>query len=68
MSRSFQVSEKLKLESMVEGFNLTNHLNGVTLNGVFGTGLYPSNPSSNFGQITAVNDSRSLQLALRLRF
>jgi len=68
LSRSFQVSEKLKLESMVEGFNLTNHLNGVTLNGVFGTGLYPSNPSSNFGQITAVNDSRSLQLALRLRF
>ncbi len=68
LSRSFQISEKLTLESMVEGFNLTNHLNGVTLNGVFGTGAYPSNPSSTFGQITAVNDSRSLQLALRLRF
>ena len=68
LSRSFQLSERLRLEGMAEGFNLTNHVNGVTLNGVFGTGAYPTNPSPTFGQITAVNDSRSLQLALRLRF
>jgi len=68
LSRSFQITERLKLEGMVEGFNLGNHVNGVTLNGVFGTGAYPTNPSPTFGQITAVNDSRSLQLALRLRF
>ena len=68
LSRSFQVSERLRMEGLAEAFNLTNHVNGVTLNGVFGTGAYPSNPSSTYRQITAVNDSRSLQLALRLRF
>lgn len=56
------------MEGLAEAFNLTNHVNGVTLNGVFGAGAYPSNPSSTYRQITAVNDSRSLQLALRLRF
>ena len=68
LSRGFQMSERLRLEALAEGFNLTNHLNGVTLNGVFGTGAYPTNPLPTFRQITAVNDSRSLQLALRLRF
>ena len=68
LSRSFQVSERLRMEGLAEAFNLTNHVNGVTLNGVFGAGAYPSNPSSTYRQITAVNDSRSLQLALRLRF
>ena len=68
LSRTFRVSERLRLVAMAEGFNLTNHLNGVTLNGVFGTGFYPTNPSPSFRQITAVNDARSLQLALRLAF
>ena len=47
---------------------LSNHVNVVTLNGVFGTGVYPTNPLPTFGQITAVNDPRSFQLALRLSF
>jgi hypothetical protein len=68
LSRSFQVTERLRLEGLAEGFDLTNHVNGVTLNGVFGTGAFPSNPSSSFGQVTAVNDPRSMQLALRLHF
>jgi hypothetical protein len=68
LSRSFQITERLRLEGLAEGFNLTNHVNGVTLNGVFGTGAYPSNPSASFGQVTAVNDPRSMQLALRLHF
>jgi len=68
LSRSFQISEKLRLEALAEGFNLTNHMNGVTLNGVFGAGQYPANPSPTFKQITAVNDPRSLQLGLRLSF
>jgi hypothetical protein len=38
------------------------------LNGVFGTGAYPANPSPTFQQITAVNDTRSLQFALRFHF
>ena len=68
LSRSFQITERLRLEGIAEGFNLTNHVNGVTLNGVFGAGAFPANPSSSFGQVTAVNDPRSMQLALRLHF
>ena len=33
LSRGFQITEHLRLEALAEGFNLTNHLNGVTLNG-----------------------------------
>jgi hypothetical protein len=68
LSRSFPISERLRLEALVEGFNLTNHLNGVALNGVFGAGAYPTNPSPTFRQTTAVNDPRSMQFALRLHF
>src|SRR5579875_498299 len=68
LSRTFNLGEKLRLAALAEGFNLTNHVNGVTLNGVFGTGSYPSNPLPTFRQITAVGDPRAFQLALRLAF
>jgi hypothetical protein len=68
LSRVFRVTERLRLEGMVEGFNLTNRVNGVTLNGNFGAGTYPTNPSGNFRQINAVGDPRSAQLALRVTF
>ncbi|MGH9420061.1 MAG: hypothetical protein ACRD3J_08815, partial [Thermoanaerobaculia bacterium] len=68
LSRTFRIGERLRLEGMAEAFNLLNHVNGVTLNGTFGTGAYPANPSPAFRQITSVSDSRSLQLALRLSF
>jgi hypothetical protein len=58
----------LRLDAIAEGFNLTNHVNGVTLNGVFGAGPFPANPSSTFKQITAVGDPRAFQLALRATF
>ena len=68
ISRSFALSERWRLEAMAESFNALNHRNNLTKNGTFGTGLYPLAPSSTFGQVTAVNDPRSVQLALRLRF
>lgn len=68
LSRNFQFSDRLRLEALVEGFNLTNHVNGVSLNGVFGSGLYPNNPSPSFRQMTGANDPRSFQIALRLGF
>jgi hypothetical protein len=68
LSRSFQLTERLRLEAIAEGFNLTNHVNGVTLNGVFGTGTYPTNPSPTYKQITAVGDPRAFQFALRVAF
>jgi len=68
LSRNFQLSEKLRLQVLAEGFNLTNHVNGVTLNGVFGTGSYPNNPSPTYKQITAVGDPRTFQFGVRASF
>jgi hypothetical protein len=68
LSRSFRLTERVRLEGMVEGFNLLNRVNGVTRNGTFGTGAYPTNPLPSFGQTTSVGESRALQLALRLTF
>ena len=68
LSRSFALSERTRLQVLAEMFNTLNHVNVVTLNGVFGTGVYPTAPSSTFGQITAVNDPRTAQFGLRLSF
>jgi hypothetical protein len=68
LSRTFRLTERMRLEGIVEGFNLLNRVNGVTRNGVFGTGAYPTNPSPTFGQTTSVGDPRSFQLALRFTF
>ena len=68
LSRTFAITERVRLEGIAEAFNAVNHRNNLTRNGTFGAGAYPSNPLSNFGQVTAVNDPRSLQLALRLSF
>ena len=68
LSRTFRLTERLRMEGIAEAFNVLNHRNNLTLNGTFGTGVYPVNPSATFGQVTAVNDSRVLQLALRFSF
>jgi hypothetical protein len=68
LSRTFALGEHVRLQLIAEMFNALNHVNVVTLNGVFGTGAYPSNPSSTFGQITAVNDPRTGQFAAKLSF
>jgi hypothetical protein len=68
VSRAFALSEHLRLTALAEGFNLTNHVNGVSLNGNFGAGAYPANSSATFRQVTAVGDPRGFQFALRLAF
>jgi hypothetical protein len=68
LSRSFPVGERVRLEGIAEAFNLLNHTNGVTLNGTFGSGAYPTNPLPTFKQITAVADPQTPQLAVRLSF
>ena len=68
LSRSFAITERLRLEAIAEGFNLTNHVNGVSLNGTFGTGMYPGSPSPSFGQLTAVGYPRGFQFSLRMSF
>jgi hypothetical protein len=68
LSRTFSIGRNVKLEGLAEGFNLTNRVNVVTLNSNFGAGTYPANPSSSFGQVTAVGEPRSFQFGLRVRF
>src|SRR5262249_49312762 len=68
LSRTVKPSENVRLEATLEAFNLLNHVNGVALNGAFGTGTYPTSPLPTFKQITAVADPRTLQLGLRFSF
>ncbi len=68
LSRTFALNEHLHLQALGEMFNTLNHVNVATLNGVFGAGVYPTSPSAAFKQITAVNDPRTAQFALRLSF
>jgi len=68
LSRTFQITERVRLEGLAEAFNALNHRNNLTKNGVFGTGAYPASPAASFNQVTGVQDPRSLQLALRIRF
>ncbi len=68
LSRAFAIGGSMKVEGLVEVFNLTNRTNVVSINGNFGAGAYPTSPSATFGQVTAVGDPRSVQLGLRVRF
>ena len=66
LSRALRISNGVKLEGLVEAFNLTNRTNNVTRNANFGSGSYPSNPVSTFNQTTAVGDPRTLQFGVRV--
>ena len=68
LSRSFALGERVKIEALTEAFNTLNHRNNLTRNATFGAGAYPAAPAPSFGQVTAVNDPRVLQFALRVRF
>jgi hypothetical protein len=68
LSRTFVLGGRTRLEALVEGFNLTNRMNVVTVQGNFGSGAYPTNPASNFGAPLSVSDPRSFQFGARLRF
>ncbi|HWE50581.1 MAG TPA: hypothetical protein VG273_12360, partial [Bryobacteraceae bacterium] len=68
LSRTFSLTERIRLQAMAEMFNALNHVNVATLNGVFGTGAYPASPLPAFREITAVNDPRSAQFGLRVSF
>ena len=68
VSRAIRVAGRTKVVLLAEGFNLTNRQNNVAINGNFGAGAYPTNPSATFGQVTAVGDPRSFQLGLRMTF
>jgi hypothetical protein len=68
VSRTFRVSERVRLEGIAEAFNLLNRRNPVSLNGNFGSGIYPVDPLPGFRQIVSAGDARSAQLAVRVNF
>jgi len=68
LTRSFRVTSDVKLEGLVEAFNLTDRANAVTRNTNFGSGSYPANPVSTFNQITSVGDPRTVQFGIRVTF
>ena len=68
VSRTFPVGRRVRVEGMVELFNLTNRRNALTRNANFGPGTYPADPAPGFGEILAVSEPRAAQLGVRLRF
>ncbi|HEY7786191.1 MAG TPA: carboxypeptidase regulatory-like domain-containing protein [Pyrinomonadaceae bacterium] len=65
VSRTFAITERVRLEALLEGFNVLNRANLQLPNNVFGTG---QKPLPAFGLPTAASDSRQLQIGLRLNF
>ena len=65
LSRRFRLSERWRLETLIEGFNVFNRANLQLPNNVFGTG---TTPLASFGQPTSAADPRQLQFGLRLSF
>ena len=65
LSRKFHITEALKLEAIVEGFNVLNRANLQIPNNIFGTG---EKPLPSFGSPTAAFDPRQIQLGFRFSF
>jgi hypothetical protein len=67
ISRAFALGRNVRLDALVEAFNLTNRVNVVTVNSNFGLARIDESITT-FGQILAVGDPRAFQLGARLRF
>lgn len=65
LSRRFRFTERVRLEALVEGFNVLNRANLQLPNNTFGAG---TTPRASFGQPTAAADPRQLQFGLRFSF
>jgi hypothetical protein len=65
LSRRFRVTERARLEAIVEGFNVLNRSNFQIPNNIYGTG---ERPLATYGRPTAAGDPRQIQLGLRLSF
>ena len=67
VAKAFLLAGDVELEGAIEVFNLTNRRNAVSRNTNFGPGAYPANPVAGFGDVTAVGNPTTVQLAIRLR-
>ncbi len=45
VSRAFRITGDVKIEGLVEAFNVTNRVNNLTRNPTWGPGAYPTNPN-----------------------
>ena len=67
VARRFLVGP-LTVDGIFEVFNLFNRSNYTAVNNVFGTGSYPSQAVSTFGQFTQAAAPRQIQLAMKVGF
>lgn len=65
LSRRFQITERVGLEILAEGFNLFNRANFGVPNSTFGPGPLPL---ATFGQPTQAFDPRQFQFGLKISF
>jgi hypothetical protein len=65
LSRRFQLTERIDLQLLAEGFNLLNRANYGVPNNTFGSGVQPL-PA--FGQPTAAFDPRQFQFGMKVSF
>jgi len=68
VSKEIPVRGTVRLETLVEIFNLLNRTNYTDLQNIFGTGEYPANPTPGFGEFTQSGPGRQVQLAVKLHF
>lgn len=65
VSRRFQLTERVDLQLLAEGFNVLNRANFGVPNNTFGGGV---NPLPTFGQPTAAFDPRQFQFGMKVSF
>jgi hypothetical protein len=64
VQKTFPIGEKVKADFRAEFYDFPNHLSYFSIN----TGSFSATPPSNFGQVNAATNPRTLQFALRLSF
>ena len=65
VSRRFQLTERVDVQLLAEGFNVLNRPNFGVPNNTFGSGI---NPLPTFGQATAAFDPRQFQFGMKVSF
>jgi hypothetical protein len=68
VSRSFRLGGRVKIDGLVEAFNVLDRRKYVARVTVFGTGAFPDEPSPTFGRVTVVGEPRSIQFGFRVTY
>ena len=68
LNRSFPLPGGIRIEGLVEAFNLTNRVNPITRNTTLRCGIVSVESVVVVQQVTAVGDPRTLQFGIRVSF